>query len=101
MHGRDPDVLMDSNLAFSARQLKYEAGSRRLCAFYGENRPIGSLGDSGFDPIWAVRGSTPVAFLSLRKDRVTSASVLSGVARVERSIRRIGFAVQTRSAAQG
>lgn len=29
MHGRDPDVLMDSNLAFSARQLNYEAGPAR------------------------------------------------------------------------
>jgi hypothetical protein len=41
MHRRDSDVLMDSNLAFSARQLKYEAGSRRLCVFTGK---IGLLG---------------------------------------------------------
>jgi len=36
MHGRDPDVLMDSNLAFSATQSRPEAGLRRSYAFYGE-----------------------------------------------------------------
>jgi len=46
----------------SARQLKYEAGSRRLCAFYAENRPIGSLCDSGSAPLWAACGSTPGRF---------------------------------------
>ena len=80
MRRRDSDVLMDSNLAFSARQLKYEAGSRRLCAFYGENRPIGSSVTLA-QPLSGPRAvPPPVVFLSLRKDRVIAASVLNGIA---------------------
>jgi len=62
--------------------LKYEAGSRRLCAFYGENSAIRAPDDS----VWQGRArnsrQTPDSFSTLKKSES-----------LERKITELGIAM--------